>query len=479
MPPRSDDRGIRELLEAVPREHPPDTLRHRLEADIEARFPEAQRKPVSARRARVWQAACLPLRLLGRRPALAGAAAVLGVCVAIALVNTGSPDLLARVLEAMAEVKTAHVESTSGEQWLSVDSGVRTEGNYGTSVCTSVATWLYDRDAHTVTILHPRPSDQVNALLAALSGKKWIDGCRKEHLPHRISDVVLDGTPAKRLDVEDEDMAAGATVWIDSDSLRILRMRQWREEKGRRVIESEARIEYDIALDPALFTFEPPAGARVVEWRFDEPVRELIKEAMEAVRTLPMHEVGQRARVFRSRGQWFDRWSKWEAWRHNGVGYRMESDSGVVLGANMHEHWYHSDGHGFIEDWNPGYAKCRPPILGWLEPLQRGELATPARHRKEPKVARYEKNGRTLLRIVTYRTDPSLESAERALKHERREYAFDVDAKRIAEYAVYVLVDDEWKPAKRVRYDYPEQLPPGIFDFDPPPGVEIDDRRNR
>jgi len=44
---------------------------------------------------------------------------------------------------------------------------------------------------------------------------------------------------------------------------------------------------------------------------------------------------------------------------------------------------------------------------------------------------------------------------------------------------VYVLVDDDWKVAERVKYDYPAQLPESVFEFSPPPGTEVEDLRKR
>ena len=54
----------------------------------------------------------------------------------------------------------------------------------------------------------------------------------------------------------------------------------------------------------------------------------------------------------------------------------------------------------------------------------------------------------------------------------------ELDAKRLIERELYVWMEDQWRLAEHVELDYPDQLPPGIFDFDPPAGAEIFDQRS-
>ena len=87
--------------------------------------------------------------------------------------------------------------------------------------------------------------------------------------------------------------------------------------------------------------------------------------------------------------------------------------------------------------------------------------------------------GHATLGIARYSTDSPPDFDKRPVECERREYLFDVEAKRIVESSVYVLVDNEWKPAERVKYEYPAQLPESVFESSPPPGVEAEDLRRR
>ncbi|MFQ5808398.1 MAG: carboxypeptidase regulatory-like domain-containing protein, partial [Armatimonadota bacterium] len=255
----NNDRELNQLFESLAEEQPPEHLRERLRGDVEQRFPPG-----------VGRAVPLPMRLLRSRPAVASAALVAAACVVVALLlNARSTDVLADTLEAMAQVKTAHIETPSEEYWVSVDHGLRIEKEYEgrtVIVCTADGTWEYRVGADMVTISDPVP-DMIESALAEISGLREIMALSDADRPHRISDAVVDGVAAKRIDVPSDDGTSGRSFWIDTRTKRIVKVEDWRLEDGRRVVGNYARIDYDAPLAAELFAFDPPRGAVVEDLR--------------------------------------------------------------------------------------------------------------------------------------------------------------------------------------------------------------------
>ncbi len=183
------------------------------------------------------------------------------------------PNLFAAVLEAMAEVKTAHIVTTKGdtdfEVWFSREHGVRSESANYIEILTWEAGWVYDRRAHKVTVRGALP-DAVNECFMSLSGTYWLtrdDGRRVQ-----VSDVVLRGAPAKRIDIElsmRQHSPPSSTAWIDPATMRVMIIEMRDSDHEGRIVVDRFRIDYDMPVDPALFTFEPPEGATVVDTRTD------------------------------------------------------------------------------------------------------------------------------------------------------------------------------------------------------------------
>ncbi len=206
---------------------------------------------------------------------VAGLLAIAGISIAgVLLITARPPNVFAAVLEAMEQVKTAHIVSSRGETWFSRDHGIHhehdiTEQLRQIQVSTPEATWTCVGNKVVISDSNP---DAVNELLMVLSGATWLDDDGTASLfslpPNRrqLSDVLLDGAPAKRVDIDIEGVGWSGTLWIDTNTLRVL---AWEEEylDGERVAEDRHRIEYDMPLDPALFTFEIPKGATIEDRR--------------------------------------------------------------------------------------------------------------------------------------------------------------------------------------------------------------------
>ncbi len=493
----SDEQRLRESLETLRHDCAPEDLRERLQADIETRFPRTKPEGVSAWPAGVGQAAkrlaqphSLPVRLFRSRPALVSAVLVLvPLCVGIALLSTRNQDVLAATLEAMAQVKTAHIVSTNEEVWISVGKGVRREGLGRTLVYTNEGTWEHDADTNKVIIMEP-DAYAVPEQLAWLSGTRWLEPLDEWSGQYRLSQVDLHGSPAKRIDIDPDDVFwqsdTGRTFWIHLDSMRIVVAEVWRrDEADEHTVLHRARIEYDAPMDPALFTLEFPPGATTVDCRLDPELAEVFREAKEAVRTLPVHEVGRDRGLLPGPAVQPGRWRTWEAWRQRGVGYREEHSSGEVQGGTIRERWRYLGRRGYIADQPALYPRgCALAAMRWLEDVQRGQLGPrKPRNPVKPEVTREERDGRRFARVTLHASYPAgnTEYDETPPRQERiyRECLFDLDAERLSQSTLYVWCEDQWHVIEDVELDYPDQLPPDIFQFDPPPGVEIDDRRNR
>ncbi len=432
------------------------------------------------KRATIARTAGSPLFAFTRVRVVAGLVAIAGISIAgVLLITARPPNIFAAVLDAMEQVRTAHIVRTHVEIWFSREHGIRSE--YGTIVCISTpqAIWEYDTRANKLIILYPDP-EKTSKLLQELSGTQWLETLRNHpSLPYHVSDVVLDGRPMKRIDAEDKETRIVGTAWIDAETMRVIAIEQsYIQEDGSRTAPVREEVEYDIPIDAALFTLEPPADATVVDCRIDLELRDVIDEAMEAVETLPLHEIGEEAPMFHNEGRRFDRWKEWEGWRQNRVGHREEYSDGRVTGGTPREEWVCWERYAYVHD-QDHYRNSFFTIRAhqWLRSLKQGRAGGwPAD--SPPEVIREEKDGHRLARIVGYFTHPppaieKNQSAERS----KEVLTLDLDAKRLTERELYVWLDEEWRLAGRVQFDYPDELPPGIFDFDPPPGVKIDDLR--
>ena len=204
---------------------------------------------------------------------VAGLVAIAGISIAsVLLITARPPNLFAAVLEAMAEVKTAHMVTTHGydlEMWLSADHGVRIEDPQRIQVLAHEATWVYHIGENKVIISEPQPDVLVKAL-RGLSGTEVLEELSRDssRYQYRVSDVILDGVAAKRIDVNTEEVMM--RLWVDSESMRVIATEIWAtQEDGSETMHVGCEVEYDVPLDMALFTFEPPADATVVDSRPD------------------------------------------------------------------------------------------------------------------------------------------------------------------------------------------------------------------
>jgi len=431
-----------------------------------------------------------------RKPLAAVAAALIAALGAGIILSTfRGQDVLAATLEAMAEIKTAHIVTTSGEHrseaWYSADHGLRREGSSYVRVLTAEGTWQYLKDESKLTISEPRP-DTIEEYLSELSGARWLDLLKSAPVPfrYRVSDVVLDGKAAKRLDAEAPQGQMKGTLWIAANTMRVVALEEWeKDEAGHWVLLRRTRVEYDMPVDLALFTFQPPPGATVIECRLEPELREVIKEATEAARTLPIHELGRAAQMYVDGTRHWDAMRQWEAWRENGIGFREEYADGEVKGGSRRERWLHKGQYGMIEDVDEERVLwTRPMVVQYLKSLQRGELwGMPIDG--EPQVRHDERNGRRLAGVVIHgehpydiceRTDSGLhEIVGHGREQQKRVYTFDCDQERLVECEQYVLEEGEWRMFERRELDYPDELPEGIFEFDPPPDAKIHDLRER
>lgn len=474
---KSDERRVRKLFRTVQPEPVPDTLRKGLQVDIEGRFAEPTLPRIG-----------LFSRALRPKPLLVGAGIVIVAVLAGALLTLPrSPDLFAAVLEAMAEVKTMHITSIGdidGEEWFSRDHGLRREYGGYVAVFTPEATWTYRARENKVVISEPQP-DTVAQALRMLSYVELLEELNRDSTAtkYRVSDAVLDGAAVKRIDFELDEAERKGTIWIDADTMRTVLVELWRVADGQRTLETRGRCEYDVHVDPALFIFQSPAGATIVDCRIDSELREVIAHAIEALKTLPIHETGGWFPFPCDKERDFDRWESWEAWREYAIGYRQEYSYGVVHGGNIREEWYLGQSidafrrDARVEDQYMSHFGGRAYYC--LLALQRGESGRVGRYPLEdaPEVIREEDNGRTLARFVGFFVTPSDTNAvsERC----KEVTTLDVDAQRLVEYELYVWSNNQWRLAQRLQCDYLDELPPGIFDFDPPPGGIIEDLRKR
>lgn len=179
------------------------------------------------------------------------------------------PPAVARTLAAMARVKTAHVTVGGERIWISEDHGMRRETKHGFSLYTDEGTWEYDRRQNTVVISRGTPKagwDQFQRLFGAY----WLPplGCEWSSYEYTVSHDVLDGSPAQRIDTNPSEEGLGATLWVDSRSMRLIALDEWRIDNGaRQSTGPRRRVDYDTPIDPQLFVPKIPKGAIVVDRR--------------------------------------------------------------------------------------------------------------------------------------------------------------------------------------------------------------------
>jgi len=208
-------------------------------------------------------------RVVTTRRALAAASALVAVVLCAVLLTMGRRDVVADTLAAMAEVQTAHVRVDGEQLWVSADYGVRRETRQGFVIATEEGTWQYDRQQNTMVVSDPAPVPARSHLME-LSGAAWVERLQhgRSECDYTVSDDSLDGTPTKRIDIGPGPDGDGATIWVDSKSMRVAALEEWRFRKGvRETTHPRVRVTYDIPTDQQMFVPKPPEGALVIDLR--------------------------------------------------------------------------------------------------------------------------------------------------------------------------------------------------------------------
>lgn len=462
MWPKSDERKLRAFLRNAQQDPVPETLRARLQADVDRRFMGL-----------VTRRVCVP------RYALAGAAVlIMALLIGVLLTTPRSPDVLAAVLGAMENVRTMHIVGTREEAWVSREHGMRFEHGRHVELYTPEATWGYDGETNKVVIDDPERFDVVEHVLREYSGTHWL-GPRR-HDPRyqlRVFDVFADGMSLKRIDIqrpqrqeERHARPSGATLWIDNDTMRVVLAVYWGlNEEGRIVIEAH-RIECDVTIDPALFTLQVPPGATVIDYRRDPALLAVIEEAAEALKSGWVHEVVENVLLAEEEEPDANRWREWEAWRQGGVGYRIEYADGEIRVGNRGDAWCYSPGDRKCRRYQYDDATTRPDeyerlvgmLKGWPDKIDRNE------------VTYEERDGRRFAHVVVW-VPPAGLYGQRHTFETKTTYTFDLDKKRLTQHEHYRGDGSEWLWKRRTQLDYHEELPDGIFSFNPPPGARIEE----
>ena len=219
------------------------------------------------------------------RLALAAGAVVAVAAIGIVLTMTPRVDVLAQAIAAMADVETAHMILTfeadvhpydvgDSHMWYSRRHGYRSENlggihrRYTISVYTSEGTWLYSPEDHKVVIKEPDTETlQAPDRHRLFFGAPFFKLLSEKKIPYQQSDGTLDGVPMTRFDFEMlvNGKKTTNTVWIDKTTGLLVAIVDTDVETGH--INGELRCEYNMPLDPALFTFEIPEGATVEDRR--------------------------------------------------------------------------------------------------------------------------------------------------------------------------------------------------------------------
>lgn len=449
---RSDERELSDAFKSMRQEPAPATLRERLQDDLEART-----KPSAA-------------TLRAKALVTAGAVLMAALCVGIIVTTFRGQDVLAATLEAMAGVRTVHMVITEGEDttevWYSADHGVREQTPEGIRISNPEGTREYYPDTKTVVISEPKPR---MADLTSLSGSRWLDGLRRSELfdsRRQLPDALLDGAMAKRVELESTEHRFGLTVWSDAETMRLVQMESWRPggHAGRAVYET-TRINYDLSLDPAMFP-TPPPDATVIDYRPDPTLLAVIKQAADALRTLPVHEVSQNRPLAEGEEPKQDSWPEWEAWRQGGVGYRIEPADGYIQVGNRGNAWSYrpKDRKCYLNQYND--ETTRPHEHQWLR-----NMPEDGTHIDRNEVAYRQQEGRRFVDVVIR---PRYGLDDSAWRRSKRVYTFDLESNRLVQHETRSRRGDDWRFERRVRIDYPRELPDGIFGFNPPPGARVE-----
>ncbi len=458
------------ILQGLAAPDPGEGYAHALSAAVLRRLQETQaRGRASSLRTRVAVVA-RPKLLVAATVALVGV-----VCIVVLRGPSSRTSAFADTLKAMAEVKTAHMfgilHGMDVDAWLSVEHGIRIEYPGRLLIVTPKSTWDYDDQANQVTITDAEP-EAVSRALAELSGTRWLAKASGE-ADHTVSEATLGGRPAKRIDIElGPDEPGMATLWIDAETLRVVRMEVSRvSEDGTDLPEDALDIEYDIAVDPALFEFETPAGAKVVDARIGS-LQEIIDEAMEAAETTPIHEVmelnGQASPRTESGLTW-DYPEKREAWMRHGVGSRQEWSS--KRGTTVHvrhgqTEWYGDREYADVSETTDELDEASAVM--WLSNVKQN-FPRPGR---PSEMEQQERDGKPVVVLTRYFTVEVVRA-----NPAKEVLAFELHPSRLVERSLYYEVEGEWRLGEHSKYEYLDELPEGVFDFEPQPGVVLEDRR--
>ena len=224
-------------------------------------------------------------RFVSARLALAAGAVVAVAAIGIVLTMTPRVDVLAQAIAALADVETAHMILTfesdvhpydvgDSHMWYSRRHGYRSEDLGGflrrhtISVYTSEGTWVYSPEDRKVVIKEPDTETlQAPDQHRLFFGGPFFKLLREQRIPYQQSDGTLDGVPMTRFDFEmpGNEKKTANTVWIDKTTGLLAAIVDTDVETGQ--INGGLRCEYNMPLDPALFTFEIPEGATVEDRR--------------------------------------------------------------------------------------------------------------------------------------------------------------------------------------------------------------------
>ena len=424
---------------------------------------------------------------LGRRVArvarprllVAGAVSLVAiVCVGLLRGHLFGRSASADTLKAMAEVKTAHAVGTlygmGTEIWLSADHGIRLQWPGRLHVSTSEATWDYDDQSNQVTISDPDP-DAMGRALAQLSGTLLLGELRPED-DCRVSDVAMGGRAARRIDITLGHEEGRGTLWVDPDTDRVVRMQMSRTaEEGSRAVEDQIDFEYDVTVDPALFKFETPAGATVVDARIGS-LQQIIDEAMKTAETTPFHEVTETKAHPSGRsesGLSWDHPARYEVWGLHGVGSRLERDDGTGKTVTVRHGktvWLGSRRDAAVTETDDEVDEASAYACLYMFKQNFPRPDRPA------EVKREERDGKPVAVLVRYYTIDLTRTKTCPVKEVT---VFELNTSRLVELSAYYNVEGEWRLVKQTKYEYLDKLPEGVFEFKPAPGVTLRDLRNR
>ncbi len=179
------------------------------------------------------------------------------------------PGLAATALGAMSQVETAHITGGGKEIWISQDRGVRIDTERGFTLLTDEAMWEYDGDKNEVTILDGVPSAAVSwGYLEQVAGIGQLQtltyaGTGYEYT---VVDDVLDDKAMRRIETSGGARGCGATIWIDEESTRVVKIKQWRVQAGvRHETHPTVWVDYDAPRDPEVFVPSFPPDALIVD----------------------------------------------------------------------------------------------------------------------------------------------------------------------------------------------------------------------